>query len=71
MTGKIKVLFDRGFGFITTESEHPEDIFFHRTDCGPGTSFDELSKGDRVTFERVPSDKGPRAIKLQRDKGAA
>ena len=47
MTGTIKTLTDRGFGFISREGE-AKDLFFHSKDL-QGVTFDELKQGDTVT----------------------
>ncbi len=59
MTGTIKTLTDRGFGFIAREGE-AKDLFFHSKDLN-GITFDELKVGDTVSFEVVEGDKGPSA----------
>ncbi|MFC1755897.1 cold-shock protein [Patescibacteria group bacterium] len=59
MTGIIKTLTDKGFGFISQEGEEKE-LFFHSNDLVEVT-FDELKTGDEVSFDVVASDKGPRA----------
>ncbi len=59
MTGTIKTLTDKGFGFISREGEEKE-LFFHSNNLVDVT-FDELKAGDEVTFDVVASDKGPRA----------
>lgn len=59
MTGTIKTLTDRGFGFISREGE-AKDLFFHSKEL-VGVTFDELKVGDNVTFEVVQGDKGPAA----------
>jgi len=64
MTGKIKTLTDKGFGFIVPE-DGGDDIFFHNTSL-EGVTFDELKVDDEVTFETEDSDKGPRAINVAR-----
>lgn len=64
MTGTIKVLTEKGFGFIAREGE-AKDLFFHSSDLS-GVSFDELSVGDTVNFEVVESEKGPRAANVTR-----
>ncbi len=64
MTGTIKTLTDKGFGFITAEGEEKE-IFFHSTAL-VGVTYDELNEGDTVSFETEDSDKGPRAVNVQR-----
>jgi len=64
MTGKIKTLTDRGFGFIIREGE-AKDLFFHSKDLS-GVTFDELKVGDEVTFEVVQGEKGPSAKNVSR-----
>ena len=55
---------DKGFGFIKREGEE-KDLFFHSNEL-VGITFDELSEGDRVTFEVGDSPKGPNAIKVSK-----
>ncbi len=64
MTGKIKRLTDKGFGFISQDGAE-KDLFFHSSAL-VGVSFQELQEGDEVTFETEDSDKGPRAINVSR-----
>lgn len=64
MTGTIKTLKDRGFGFIAREGE-AKDLFFHSKDLN-GVQFDELRVGDTVTFEVVDGEKGPSAKNVSR-----
>ncbi len=64
MNGSIKRLTDKGFGFITPEGAD-KDVFFH-TSALVGVSFDELKVGDAVSFETEDSEKGPRAVNVQR-----
>lgn len=64
MTGSIKRLTDKGFGFIEQEGEE-KDLFFHSSSLVDVT-FDELREGDKVTFDVEDSDKGPRATNVQR-----
>jgi cold shock protein len=49
MTGTIKTLTDRGFGFIAREGE-AKDLFFHSKEL-KGVTFDELKVGDMLQFE--------------------
>ncbi len=65
MTGTIKTLTDRGFGFIAREGE-VKDLFFHSKDLN-GVAFDDLKAGDTVTFDVVQGDKGPSAKNVTRD----
>jgi CspA family cold shock protein len=64
MTGTIKTLTDKGFGFIAREGE-AKDLFFHSKEL-VGVTFDELQVGDTVTFEVIQSEKGPAATKVSR-----
>ena len=64
MTGTIKTLTERGFGFITREGE-AKDLFFHSKDLS-GVTFDALKVGDTVNFEVVQGEKGPAATNVTR-----
>ena len=58
MTGTIKTLTNKGFGFIA--SADGNEYFFHQSAC-TGVSFDQLREGQSVTFEKGRGPKGPRA----------
>jgi CspA family cold shock protein len=64
MTGTIKRLTDKGFGFITGEGLQ-KDLFFHSNSL-VGVTFDELHEGDTVSFETEQSPKGLNAVNVQR-----
>ena len=64
MTGTIKKLTDKGFGFITAEGL-AKDLFFHSNSL-VGVQFDELHEGDAVTFDTEETAKGPSAVNVQR-----
>jgi CspA family cold shock protein len=64
MTGTIKTLTEKGFGFIAREGE-AKDLFFHSNDLN-GVSFDELKVGDTVTFDVEEGQKGPAAKNVTR-----
>ncbi|MCX6820089.1 MAG: cold shock domain-containing protein [Candidatus Adlerbacteria bacterium] len=64
MTGTIKTLTDRGFGFISREGE-AKDLFFHSKEL-QGVTFDELKVGDVVSFEVAQGEKGPSAVNVSR-----
>lgn len=64
MTGTIKTITDKGFGFIAREGE-TKDLFFHSNDLS-GVTFNELKVGDAVTFEVVDGQKGPSAKNVAR-----
>ncbi|MCC7436727.1 cold shock domain-containing protein [Candidatus Nomurabacteria bacterium] len=64
MTGTIKKITDKGFGFITAEGLQ-KDLFFH-SNALVGVSFDELREGDALSFEMEESPKGMNAVNVQR-----
>lgn len=64
MTGTIKTLTEKGFGFISREGEQ-KDLFFHSNDL-KGVTFNELKVGDTVSFEVVDGEKGPSAKEVER-----
>ncbi|MFA5000217.1 MAG: cold shock domain-containing protein [Patescibacteria group bacterium] len=64
MTGTIKTLTDRGFGFITAEGQE-KDLFFH-SNALVGVQFNELREGDAVTFDTENSPKGMNAVNVKR-----
>ncbi len=63
MEGTIKTLIsDKGFGFITVDGED-KDLFFHKNEL-KDVSYEELQVGDRVSFEKSDSEKGPNATNV-------
>jgi CspA family cold shock protein len=64
MTGIIKTLTEKGFGFIAREGE-TKDLFFHSNDV-VGTTYNELKVGEKVSFEIVDGPKGPSAKNVER-----
>ncbi len=64
MTGTIKRLTDKGFGFIAAEGLE-KDLFFHSNSL-VGVTFDELKEGDTLSFETEESPKGLNAVNVQR-----
>ncbi len=62
MTGTIKTLTERGFGFIAREGE-AKDLFFHSKDL-VGITFDALKVGQAVNFEVTQGEKGPAATNV-------
>jgi len=69
MEGVIKTLTEKGFGFITVDGEE-KDLFFHGNEL-KGVTFEELKIGDRVSFEKADSPKGPNAINVSRVEAGA
>ncbi len=64
MEGTIKTLTEKGFGFITVDGEE-KDLFFHGNEL-KGVKYEELKIGDRVSFEKADSEKGPNATNVTR-----
>jgi len=64
MEGIIKNLTDKGFGFITVDGEE-KDLFFHSNEL-KGVTYEELKVGDKVSFEKTDSPKGPNATNVTR-----
>ena len=64
MTGTIKKLTDKGFGFITGEGL-AKDLFFHSNSL-VGVQFSDLHEGDAVSFETEESPKGLNATNVKR-----
>lgn len=64
MEGTIKTITDKGFGFITIDGEE-KDLFFHRNEL-KDVSLEDLKVGDRVSFEKGESPKGPNATNITR-----
>ena len=67
-TGVIeKVVPEKGFGFITPDDKKPEDrdLFFHKNSL-VDVNFEDLHKGDKVSYRVEQSDKGPNAVEVKR-----
>ncbi len=64
MEGIIKTLTEKGFGFITVDGEE-KDLFFHGNEL-KGVKYEELKVGDRMSFEKADSEKGPNATNVTR-----
>ncbi len=64
MTGVIKKIMDKGFGFIAPQ-DGGKDIFFHSNSL-VGAQFNELREGDAVSFDTEDSPKGKNAVNVQK-----
>ncbi len=64
MTGTIKKIMEKGFGFISAEGLD-KDLFFHRNAL-VGATFEDLREGDAVSFDVEDSPKGKNAVNVQR-----
>lgn len=63
MTGTIKKLTDKNFGFIAQEDGN--DLFFHANSLD-GVEFNQLQEGDAVTFEVEETPKGNAAVNVKK-----
>lgn len=67
ITGTVKWFSDaKGYGFI--ERDDGGDIFVHHTAI-EGSGFKTLKEGERVEFEVLEEDKGPKAQNVTRTAG--
>jgi CspA family cold shock protein len=64
MTGTIKKLTDKGFGFITSP-ELGKDLFFHANSL-VDVAFTDIREGDSVSFETEEGPKGLSAVNVVR-----
>ena len=65
MVGEITRLFEqRRFGFL--RGQDGIERFFHQSSLAAWAEYDALRLGDRVSFEIVASDRGPRADHVRR-----
>ena len=67
MKGTVK-FFDKvkGFGFIT--GEDGKDYFVHQSAMGEDV---KLYENDAVVFDAETSDRGPKAVNVQKDEGGS
>jgi CspA family cold shock protein len=62
LKGNIKrIIWERGFGFITAEDG--QEVFFHRSACEE--DFGTLEEGASVEFDFERGPKGPRAVNIK------
>lgn len=64
MTGTIKKLTDKFFGFIAQE-DSDKDLFFHASNL-VDVDFNALQEGDKVEFEIVDTPRGQAAEQVKK-----
>ncbi len=65
MTGTIaRMKKDNGYGFITPD-DGSKDVFFHAQSVVDGV-YDELTEGEKVSFDVEQGPKGPAATNVRR-----
>lgn len=64
MTGKVKTLTDKGFGFISM-GKGEKDMFFHLRNLH-GVNYDDLQVGDELEFDIEQGEKGAFATNIER-----
>ncbi len=65
-TGKIKWFnADKGFGFIDQDDSH-KDAFVHWTAVEGLGNFEPMSEGEPVSYELEETDRGLKAVNVQR-----
>lgn len=57
VSGTVKTITDRGFGFIQRDGASA-DLFFHRS-AVVEDAFNQLREGDRVSFDEEPDPRDP------------
>ncbi|MBL7058108.1 cold shock domain-containing protein [Patescibacteria group bacterium] len=64
MTGTIKKLTDKNFGFIARD-DVGNDLFFHANNLVE-VEFNDIQEGDKVEFEIIDTQKGQAADKIRK-----
>lgn len=63
MTGTIKSLTDKGFGFIKVEGQE-KDLFFH-SNALVDVAYNDLREGQTLSFDMEQSPKGMNAVNVR------
>ena len=62
--GKVKIVTERGFGFIA-EEDSDRDVFFHERSLEGDLAVRKLKIGDEVTFDVEETQKGKNATNIK------
>jgi CspA family cold shock protein len=62
--GTVKVVTDKGYGFIGVDGS-PKDIFFHENSLTGELATRKLRVGDQVEFDIEESPKGKNAVNIK------
>lgn len=65
VTGTVKTVTDKGFGFIKQDDGDDKDIFYHENSLEGELADRKLRVGDKVKFEVEQTEKGPNAVKIK------
>ncbi len=63
-TGTVKWFSDKGYGFISPDDAHSNDLFVHHTGM-TGEGNGALAEGAKVSYEAESGDKGPKAVAVR------
>lgn len=64
--GEITTIFGaKGFGYIMEDGGGVDEFFFHASAL-ENCEWEDVSPGDKVTFRIQDSQKGPRAVKVEK-----
>jgi len=61
--GTVKVVTDKGFGFISVDGQE-KDVFFHENSLEGDLAIRKLKVGDVVNFEMEETEKGLNAVNI-------
>ena len=65
-SGEVTTIFGtKGYGYIMADGMGGEEFFFHASAC-ENCEWEDISPGDKVTFRIQDSQKGPRAVKVEK-----
>ena len=63
-TGTVKWFSDKGYGFISPDEAHSNDLFVHHTGM-TGERNGALAEGAKVSYDDRTGDEGRRAVNVE------